>query len=404
MIDFEEDSTMASRRPAPHFLPPLPPEPPSAPQVVRHSAISAHEAWDDEQVFDADLAGHVAEHARLTRCELHRVVLTGAQLRGLTLVDVLAVDCEFSGAYLHEASLRRVELRNCRMTGVVISQSTMNHVRFVDCKLDEANVRLARSDHVQMIDCSLLGADFHEAVLAESMLDGCDLRGSDFSKTSVQGLRLVRSRLDGVRGAMSMGGVVIAGDQVLPLALSLFAELRIEIQNGEEAGSRRRGDSRPAIRRSVRDVDERYVAVIGPSEAAAEELARADAVGRLLAQAGAVVFCGGLGGVMEAVARGAAAAGGTVIGVLPGRARVDANPHVTVAITTGMGEMRNALIVRAVDVVIALGGAYGTLSEIAFALRTGVPVVGLNTWDLDDVIDAPDPEAAVALALELAAT
>jgi uncharacterized protein (TIGR00725 family) len=150
-------------------------------------------------------------------------------------------------------------------------------------------------------------------------------------------------------------------------------------------------------------VDGRYVAVIGPSEASDQEMARAETVGRLLAEAGAVVVCGGLGGVMEAVARGAATASGIVVGLLPGRARADANPHVTVAITTGMGEMRNALVVRAVDVVVAVGGAYGTLSEIAFALRTGVPVVGLGTWDLDDVIDAPDPEAAVALALELAA-
>ena len=81
-----------------------------------------------------------------------------------------------------------------------------------------------------------------------------------------------------------------------------------------------------------------------------------------------------------------------------------ANPHLTVAIATGMGEMRNALIVRAADVVVAVGGAYGTLSEIAFALRTGVPVVGIGTWALDDVVDVHDPESAVALALELAST
>jgi uncharacterized protein (TIGR00725 family) len=150
-------------------------------------------------------------------------------------------------------------------------------------------------------------------------------------------------------------------------------------------------------------VDGRYIAVIGPSEATDEELARAETVGRLLGEAGAVVVCGGLGGVMEAAARGAAGAGAVVVGLLPGRDRRDANPHVTIVIATGMGEMRNALVVRSVDAVIAVGGAYGTLSEIAFALRTGVPVVGLGTWDLDDVIDAPDPEAAVALALELGA-
>jgi uncharacterized protein (TIGR00725 family) len=144
-----------------------------------------------------------------------------------------------------------------------------------------------------------------------------------------------------------------------------------------------------------------YVAVVGPSEASAAENASAEAVGRLIAAQGAVLVCGGLGGVMEAAARGAANAGGTVVGLLPGRERAEANPHVTVAIATGMGEMRNALVVRAADAVIAVGGAYGTLSEIALALRTGVPVVGLGTWALADVTDAPDPEAAVALALEL---
>lgn len=146
-----------------------------------------------------------------------------------------------------------------------------------------------------------------------------------------------------------------------------------------------------------------YVAVLGPSEATAEEVARAETVGKLLAERGAVVVCGGLGGVMEGVARGASLAGGTVLGILPGRHREEANEHVTIALTTGMGEMRNLLVVRAVDAVIAVGGAYGTLSEIAFALRTGVPVVGIDTWELDDVIEAPDVEAAVDLAIELAA-
>ena len=150
-------------------------------------------------------------------------------------------------------------------------------------------------------------------------------------------------------------------------------------------------------------VGERYVAVVGPSEATAEELACAEQVGRLLAARGAVVVCGGLGGVMEAVARGASGGGGTVLGLLPGTDRGHANHHVTVAVTTGMGEMRNPLVVRAADVVIAVGGAYGTLSEIAFALRTGVPVVGIGTWDLADVVVAPGPEAAVDLAWELSA-
>jgi uncharacterized protein (TIGR00725 family) len=145
-----------------------------------------------------------------------------------------------------------------------------------------------------------------------------------------------------------------------------------------------------------------YVAVIGPSTAGPDEMAAAEEAGRLLAGRGCVVVCGGLDGVMEAVARGARETGGTVVGLLPGTDRGQGNVHLTVSITTGLGEMRNALVVRAADVVLAIGGAYGTLSEIAFALRTGVPVVGIGTWALDDVVVAPGPVEAVELALALA--
>jgi hypothetical protein len=139
----------------------------------------------------------------------------------------------------------------------------------------------------------------------------------------------------------------------------------------------------------------RYVAVVGPSEATAEQLADAETVGRGLAQAGAMLVCGGLGGVMQAACRGAAEHGGATIGILPGSDRRAANKWVTVAIPSGLGELRNGLIVRAADAVIAVGGAYGTLSEIAFALRTGVRVIGLGTWDIDGVERVGSPEEAV---------
>jgi len=125
-----------------------------------------------------------------------------------------------------------------------------------------------------------------------------------------------------------------------------------------------------------------YVAVVGPSAADEADLADAATVGRGLAQRGHVVLCGGHGGVMEAVARGAAQAGGIVVGLLPGTDRSAANPHVTVAIPTGLGEMRNALLVRSSDVVVSIGGSWGTLSEVALAVRTGVPVVALRGWSL----------------------
>jgi uncharacterized protein (TIGR00725 family) len=146
-----------------------------------------------------------------------------------------------------------------------------------------------------------------------------------------------------------------------------------------------------------------YVAVIGASRPTERQAELAREVGRLLGEAGAVIITGGGGGVMEAASRGGAEAGATVVGLLPGEDRGHANPWVGVAIPTGLGELRNGLIVRACDAAIAVGGAYGTLSEIALALAQGVPVVGLDTWDIGGIEVAPDPAAAVARGLELAA-
>jgi uncharacterized protein (TIGR00725 family) len=108
----------------------------------------------------------------------------------------------------------------------------------------------------------------------------------------------------------------------------------------------------------------------------------AEEVGREIARRGAVLVCGGLSGAMEAACRGARGAGGTTIGILPGLDRRAANDYVDIALPTGMGELRNGLIVRGADVVIAVAGEFGTLSEVAFALKTGVPVVGIDTWRL----------------------
>jgi uncharacterized protein (TIGR00725 family) len=125
---------------------------------------------------------------------------------------------------------------------------------------------------------------------------------------------------------------------------------------------------------------DRYVAVIGPGsdDRRAEQLS--EEVGRLLALSGDVLVCGGLGGAMEAACRGAKSEGGRTVGILPGDSRTEANPYLDVAITTGLGEARNVLVVRAADGVVAVRGGFGTLSEIGFALRIGKPVVGLDTW------------------------
>jgi hypothetical protein len=143
----------------------------------------------------------------------------------------------------------------------------------------------------------------------------------------------------------------------------------------------------------------RYVAIAGPGDASAREREAAEQVGRLVAERGAIVVCGGLGGVMEAACRGARQSGGTTVGILPGADRGAANPYVDVAVPTGLGEARNALVVRTADVLIAVGGGYGTLSEIALALKAGKRVIGLGTWEIEGVAAAADPEAAVAAAL-----
>jgi len=141
------------------------------------------------------------------------------------------------------------------------------------------------------------------------------------------------------------------------------------------------------------------IAVIGGSRAGRQALDAALEVGRLVARAGAVVVCGGLGGVMEAASRGAREEGGLVIGILPGAAAADANPWVDVPIATGLGYTRNSLVVMNADAVIAVDGEYGTLSEIAYGLIHGRKVVGLGTWEVKGVVPAATPEEAVRLAL-----
>jgi uncharacterized protein (TIGR00725 family) len=152
-----------------------------------------------------------------------------------------------------------------------------------------------------------------------------------------------------------------------------------------------------------------YVGVAGASRPEPALMGQAERLGRRLAEAGAVVVCGGGPGVMEAVCRGAQSAGGTTVGLLPGLDRAEGNPYLTVSLPTGLGQGRNLLLVRSSDALVAVGGGFGTLSEIALALRTGTPVVGLATWSLhldagpvDAFPVATDPDTAADLALEAA--
>ena len=150
-----------------------------------------------------------------------------------------------------------------------------------------------------------------------------------------------------------------------------------------------------------------HIGVIGEGTCSAAVARQAERVGRAVATHGGILFCGGLSGVMAAASRGAARAGGLVVGLLPGFARSDANPWVTIPVVTGMDQARNVILVRSCDAVIAVGGRYGTLSEIALALKFEVPVVALGSWRLVQpegrrvpIIRAKTPEEAVELAAE----
>lgn len=154
----------------------------------------------------------------------------------------------------------------------------------------------------------------------------------------------------------------------------------------------------------------KFIAVIGGSQCSSEEVELAEEVGRELAKHGVILICGGLDGIMEAACRGASSQGGITIGILPGDIRQAANPYVQIPIVTNLGEARNIIVIKSAQAVIAIGGSYGTLSEIGHALRSGIPVIGLNTWSLSrngqvdsSIILAQNPTEAIKKALGLIA-
>lgn len=145
----------------------------------------------------------------------------------------------------------------------------------------------------------------------------------------------------------------------------------------------------------------RIIAVIGGRKTEKALLAEAETVGRLIAKSGATLVCGGLGGVMEAASKGAKSEGGLTVGILPQDHAREANHYVDVPVVTGLGIGRNVIIARTADALIAVGGEYGTLSEIAFALQMGKPVVGIKTWDIKGVISAKNAVDAVNKVFEI---
>lgn len=155
-------------------------------------------------------------------------------------------------------------------------------------------------------------------------------------------------------------------------------------------------------------MSKKFIAVIGSGDCSPEEAGLAEEVGRELARNNVILICGGLGGVMEAACKGASAEGGVTIGILPGDIRQTANHYVQIPIITGLGEARNVIVVKSAQAVIAIGGSFGTLSEISHARQNKIPVIGLNTWELarngrpdNSIITAQTPAEAVNKALGL---
>lgn len=147
---------------------------------------------------------------------------------------------------------------------------------------------------------------------------------------------------------------------------------------------------------------ETIIGVIGAANASEEEKRTSEEVGSLIAERDCFLLCGGMGGVMEAACRGAKSAGGTTIGILPGPESSSANRFIDIPIVTGMGEARNVIVAKSSHSIIAIGGSFGTLSEISFALKSGIPVIGLDTWDVsEEIIKCETPEEAVRTAFEL---
>ncbi len=145
---------------------------------------------------------------------------------------------------------------------------------------------------------------------------------------------------------------------------------------------------------------QKIIGVIGAGTVDEKTLKTAETIGRLIAKKGALLVCGGLGGVMEAAAKGAKSEGGTTVGILPQTEKESSNPYIDIPVATGFGEGRNVVIARTADALIAVGGEYGTLSEIAFALKMGKTVVGLKTWEIRGVIKASSEEEAVERAFK----
>lgn len=212
------------------------PAPPRLPPAWTGSpvALADEASWDGVEVT-GPFAGQQVSHLDVTGCRLTGAVFTGAEIDRLRLADTVVEDCEFSGALLTRLAAVRVEFRRCRLSSLVAAGADLKDVRFTDCKLDGANFRMTTWKRSVFDGCLLTNADFGSAKLAGARLRSCDLTGADFSKADMAGASLHGSSLDGVRGGEAFRGVIIAGDQVIPLALSVFSAMGILLDDDPES-------------------------------------------------------------------------------------------------------------------------------------------------------------------------
>jgi uncharacterized protein YjbI with pentapeptide repeats len=200
-----------------------------APELLKAQAVLEDEAAWEGQEISGRFEGTSASHVDVIGCRVTGAALTAVEIDRLRLVDTLLEDCELSGAVFSRSALTRVEFRRCRLSGLVASGARFTDVRFTECKLDDANFRSTAWNRSVLDGCLMMAADFREAKLQATRLDGCDLTGVDFTKAALPGVSLAGSILADIRGADALRGVIITGDQIIPLAIALFSMLGITI-------------------------------------------------------------------------------------------------------------------------------------------------------------------------------
>ena len=190
------------------------------------------EADISDAVIVGDLSARDVSAVDWTGCRFEGVGLVGAHLHLSRLVDCVLSACDLSGLVFEEGSCTRVEFRDCRLSGIEAAGGRFRDVAFLDCRLDDANFRMARFERGEFDGCSLVDADFSSAVLPGSRFAGCDLAGARLSKSTLAGSRFERTGMERITGADALRGITIGSEQVLPVALALFAELSVDIDDG----------------------------------------------------------------------------------------------------------------------------------------------------------------------------